>query len=880
MNSPFSGTTPVSRRAFLQAAAAQGFVAFLADPALLKAESAAPPSKGLCVTICNHWSYIGIGWQLGIESCVLSVTDAMELADRPPHAKTCLNLDARAYEFMAEKFPEVAERLRAQLAAGKLELIGGTYGQPMGTTISGESNIRQMVVGRAVIRKALGYDMVTFLEEEEFTHPQVPQLAVLAGFRYASLAQLDTWGRAGCPRHEFNVVDWKGMDGTTIRCVPKNSLFGYSPDPKTPVDSPPFKKLQALGKPLLFTWEEFGWESPEQPAYLSAPARYQALAEQQPVEFVTLKEYLDKHGTGPQEVVTLRMDDWDKSLTWGLGGDQVRIMDRQVEGLLLAAELFDAVAFKLGARTQARSLDEAWKHRLASQSHDVGLCEYSRWQGDRMAPANRLEDFHNFTWGTIGYQHLDAAQQQAQPMLEASLKYIAARTNANAGSRPTVALTVFNPLGWSRTDLVTTGRIYPIPGGTRQLSVRNREGKAVPSQMTRQRQDADGNLVVAEMSFAATNLPPVGYDTYYVDYLPGPTLAVETETALHLNPSSLVMENEHLRLRLDPTTGGVAALLHKPSGHEMLDEAEGAFPRLTGRPNPNLSRKPNPPAFFDTAKSKAQLDWLAKGPLQAEVRARHSLPYLEFETRVSLTAGVPYVEVYVRMLCQVPPHSDAAPANIKEGYWLSLHPAFPVNEVLRDFPFGIEETRNTTFHALTFVDLLGKDGGLLVLHPGTQFFRRDERGVVGNLVMREWESHFTREYGWPIYAKYRYRLMPHAAGMTHSERLRAASAFSRPPLCVVTPAGKGDQPLRKSFLEVAPGGVQLCAFRHRLDVGLELRVFEVEGQRQEATLKLGFPVDDAVETDLLGNKLADAPLKDDAIRTGIEPWKIRTFRLW
>jgi alpha-mannosidase len=829
------------------------------------------------VTICNHWSYIGIGWQLGIESCVLSVTDAMELADRPPHAKTCLNLDARAYEFMAEKFPEVAERLRGQLAAGKLELIGGTYGQPMGTTISGESNIRQMVVGREVIRKALGYEMVTFLEEEEFTHPQVPQLAALAGYRYASLAQLDTWGRAGCPRHEFNVVDWKGMDGTTIRCMPKNSLFGYSPDLKKLVDSAPFKKLQALGKPLLFTWEEFGWESPEQPAYLSAPARYQALTEQQPVEFVTLKEYLDKHGAGPQEVVSLRMDDWDKSLTWGLGGDQVRIMDRKVEGMLLAAEMFDAVASTLGAPSQARSLDEVWKHLLAAQSHDVGLCEYSRWQGDRMAPANRIEDFHNFTWGTIGYHHLDAAQQQAQSLLDASLKHIAARTSANAGSRLTQALKVFNPLGWPRTDMVMTGRIYPIPGGTRQLSVRNRAGQAVPFQVIRQMQDANGNLEVAEMAFAATDLPSAGYDTYYLDFLPQSAPAVET--ALRLDQSSLVIENEHLRVRLDPATRGVAALLHKPTGHDMLDGADGAFPRLSGRPNPNLSRKPNPPAFFDTAKSKAQLDWLAKGPLQAELRARHSLPYLEFETRVSLAAGAPYVEVYVRILCQVPPHSDAAPANIKEGYWLSLRPAFPVTEVLRDFPFGIEETRNTTFHALTLVDLLGKEGGLLVLHPGTQFFRRDEGGAVGNLVMREWESHFTREYGWPIYAEYRYRLMPHAPGMTHSDRLRAASAFSRPPLCVVAPTGVGDLPLKKSFFEVAPTGVQLSALRHKPDAGIELRVVEVEGRHQEATLKLGFPFEDAVETDLLGNQLADAPLKDGAIRTGVEPWKIRTFAL-
>ena len=115
---------------------------------------------------------------------------------------------------------------------------------------------------------------MTFLEEEEFSHPQVPQLAKLAGYTYTSLAQLDTWGRAGCPEQDLNSLQWQGMDGTAMPCVPKNALFGAPADAKQLVASPVFKKLTALGKPLLFTWEEFGWDDPEHPAYLSVPARY------------------------------------------------------------------------------------------------------------------------------------------------------------------------------------------------------------------------------------------------------------------------------------------------------------------------------------------------------------------------------------------------------------------------------------------------------------------------------------------------------------------------------------------------------------------------------------------------------------------------------
>ncbi len=166
-----------SRRRFLKLSLAGGIGGAVALPLWTHtAGAAAPQGPDFCVALYNHWSYIGIGWQLGIESCVLAVTDAMEMVDREPHVKTCLEMDARCYEFMAEKFPEVAARLVKNLAAGKLELIGGSYAQPMGTTIGGESNIRQIVVGRETIRKALGYNMTTMLHEEEFTHPQLPQL--------------------------------------------------------------------------------------------------------------------------------------------------------------------------------------------------------------------------------------------------------------------------------------------------------------------------------------------------------------------------------------------------------------------------------------------------------------------------------------------------------------------------------------------------------------------------------------------------------------------------------------------------------------------------------------------------------------------------------
>ncbi|MCC7086510.1 MAG: hypothetical protein IT427_16040 [Pirellulales bacterium] len=886
----------ITRRNLLKAGLATGMGAMIFEPSDSSKAWAEEKNDHFCLVLCNHWSYTGIGWQSGIESNVLSVTDAMEIVDLEPHIKTCINLDARAFELIAEKFPEVANRLKDYLAAGKLELIGGTYGQPMGTSISGEANIRQLVLGCETIRKALDYEMVTFLEEEEFAHPQVPQLAAGAGYKYASMAQMDTWGKTGIPYVEHNVVNWKGVDGTKIPCIPRHSLTRPYLNVQNLTEQPAFKKLRAQGIPLIFGWEEFGWEDPEHPASkagtkLENPLpdlypvdwitlrNFRTLAGKYSVEFVTLKEYLDKYGKDPKETVDLPMEAFNKWLTWGLGGDQVRILDRKIQGLLLAAELFDAAAVALGAKSQAESLEKAWKDLLASQSHDVGLCEYSRWQSDRMAPLERIEDTHNFPWGALGYNLMDSAQKQGQASLDATLSTLTSRINSREKKHGQLAVTVFNPLDKDRSDLVMTGRVFPLPIKTEAIVVKDRTGRVLPTQVVKCEKDRQGNLVMAELAFPASMVPSAGYDTFYLESTTGPQPEVKTDLAY--DESQLLLENEFLRVKLDPKTGAVASLIHKSSGLEMIAGKQGAFPHFTGTPNPNLSRRPQPPARYDSAASQARLDWYAKGPLFVTVRAHHRWKYLNFESRVTLSAGRPYVEIISRVFTQVPPlFAGTGPLDLNSAYWLSFKPAFDVAKVVRDYPLAVEATEKSAFHALTFADLIGKDAGLLVLHPGTQWFARDKEGTVGNLIMREWESLFTNEYGWPLYAEYRHALMPHGREeMTNAERLRAAAGFTQPLLCRIGAPQAGELPPSKSFLRVAPDSIMLSAFRKKTSSGMELRVVETEGQPADAGIEIGMPVAGAVETNLRGRKIGAVSHRKNKLLIHVDPWKIRTFEV-
>jgi hypothetical protein len=288
-------------------------------------------------------------------------------------------------------------------------------------------------------------------------------------------------------------------------------------------------------------------------------------------------------------------------------------------------------------------------------------------------------------------------------------------------------------------------------------------------------------------------------------------------------------------------------------------------------PNPNFSLHPSPPANYDSATSEERLDWVARGPLFATVRARHQWKYMLYETQVTLCARRPYVDVVGRVFTRVPLlFRDIGPVDMHTGYWLSFTPAFGVSQVVRDYPLAVEATVKNTFHALTFADLMGKEGGLL-LHPGTQWFARDHKGAVGNLLMREWASHFDGEYGWPLYSEYRHALWPHGLDeLSNAARLRAAAAFTRPLLCHVDIPRDGKQPSAKSFIELKPGTLLLSSFR-KTKQGLELHVLENEGQAAEATVQVSLPVKKAVETDLLGRQIGEVTHQKGRLAFRMEP---------
>ena len=395
-------------------------------------------------------------------------------------------------------------------------------------------------------------------------------------------------------------------------------------------------------------------------------------------------------GRAARKPSILPMDAWNKSLTWGLGGDQVRVLDRKVEGLLLAAELFDAVAVAPRGQVAGGTAGEGMEGPLGLAEPRRGALRVLALAGrphGPLRPDRGLSQLH------LGRDRLQPPRRR--PETGAGRPRRRPRSRSRSGSTRKAASTG----SWPSPCSIRTpgsgptwrrrGRIYPIAReGRRESSSRTAPGRVVPSQTRQERQGQGGQPGRGRGGLPGKGLsrrPATTPITWSWHAQPrGPP----SPTGLRVDEAKLVLENEHRPRRARSRDRGAwPASSTRSPGARRSTASRGAFPHFTGRPNPNLSLKPSPPARYDSATSKGQLDWLAKGPLLATLRAQHHWPYLTFETRVTLAAGLARLWRWSRACwpwCRRTP--TPRPPDIKEGYWVSLGLAFEPATVLRDYP--------------------------------------------------------------------------------------------------------------------------------------------------------------------------------------------------
>ena len=525
----------------------------------------------------ESWKRAGVGdeqpWVRPFQQPGLTlVHEHLEMARRDPDYSFVLaELDYLKPYW--DVFPEDRAYVRQLLADGRLELMGGTYNEPNTNLTAAENTARNAVYGVAYQRDVLGGTPATAWQLDVFGHdPQFPGMMADAGLSSSSWARgpFHEWG----PRWNRGPESIEAPPGCDDAAMQFASEFNWT--------SP---SGMALLTAYMANHYSAGWWMDSAASLSDAEEEtYRLFSELK--EVAATKNVLLPVGTDyspPNKWVTEIQRDWNARYVWpqfvsatpreffaaaraemenrqGFSpqtrdmnpvytGKDVSYIDtkqaqRDGENTLLAAEKFSTIAALLGARYPTEAFDKAWRQLLFGAHHDgITGSESDQVYLDLLG----------------GWRE---ALELSREALDGALGHIGRHVDTSGDG---LAVTVFNPMSWVRTD-VTRVELRFDGVTTAGVTLRDDAGRDVPFVIEREERHGDGSLAAVALVFLAEGVPALGYRTYWA--VPARELAT---SAVWSRQQGDAIENDRYRVEVAGERGGaIVRLLDKQAGKDLL----------------------------------------------------------------------------------------------------------------------------------------------------------------------------------------------------------------------------------------------------------------------------------------------------------------------
>lgn len=764
----------------------------------------------------------------------LVIRTSVERLHRYPEARTVLELDAHSYEHLAAHSPSDVEALRSALATGRLEVVNGTYAQPLAPTVGGEANLRHFFYGLAAIERILGTRVESFVAGEPQFVPQLPQILSDCGIE--NLVFRTHWAPFGTdPEIDADLIRWRGPDGSEVRTVPRYSFMDYR---LQQADHPGVQNAGLTGDDFE-VWtnldkEQFAAEAERREIRRPLVTR---LADPKPPEspfpglvaasrspgsrMVTVREYCElPHRDQPR--VSYTIDDIPTTIPWGLAGEQLHREQAAAETALLTAERLDAILQTMSAPGEQQELDAAWKCLMRGQHHDLHLC--APWHSVR----------HGLSMGEIGCRFAREGREQAEGVTSKALERLAERFGPQSSDGR--AFLLFNPSPWPRRELVG------LPGTDGQSDVWCR-GTRLESQLIRN--DAREPTVAL-----LADLPPLGVEVVVLRAGTGGAPAESEAAELDISVDPIARE-----ARIPSAGGGYLTVwsrgrLERSTVDRILLEEEG----------PALRRYRVEGRIVDLP----FVQWLTAIP---------DLCRIDLRTEIDFGNGL-------HPGPQMADHCSELAYYIQDHRKLCLNFESEFSRSFCDSPFLLAEPTGPRITAGSLLGLERDQGGCLAIHHrGTPGWHLDrESGLARNVLAwgpEQWlyASDDSITPGRSRYTAVRGRHRYHhqiARPASRLEALRSAHDFRLPVLAVEVRHTTGKRSAPWSFLEIEPETVVLTALFAR-DGRTHARLWNASDEPADASLIGGRAVDTGVSLRLEEQASCGWPR--------LRPWGVQTLRL-
>ncbi|HOW88739.1 MAG TPA: glycoside hydrolase family 38 C-terminal domain-containing protein, partial [Elusimicrobiales bacterium] len=456
---------------------------------------------------------------------------------------------AAYYEWMEQLYPELFKEMKEKIKEGRWEVTGGSWIEPDCNLISGTSWARQLLYGKRYLKEKVGTDVTLGWNPDSFGYNwNMPQFYREAGID-AFITQKIGWNDTNVFPHR--VFWWQSPDGSRVL-----SYFPF--DYVNTVDNPgrlvdwlrQFEANTGFRKMLVLfgVGDHGGGPSLEM---IDRAEKLKTLDIFPSIEYGTARAHLDWLKTQPLEDLPVWNDELYLEYHQGTFTTQAdtKKANRETETLLSNTEKFTTLATLAGGRKPGPELKEAWKDVLFNQFHDI-------------LPGSSIREVY-----IDAKKRYDQARESAGFQLGRALGTIAERidTSRLTAGKP---IAVFNPLAWERRDVV---RLALPLGDELPCAVFDASGREVPSQVV-----VKGPLK-REVLFIADKVPALGYSLYELrrqppSAFPGP------------KAGDSWLENDALRVEIDPASGWVSSIKDKKTGREVLSGPGNRLQLLEDRP--------------------------------------------------------------------------------------------------------------------------------------------------------------------------------------------------------------------------------------------------------------------------------------------------------
>ena len=764
---------------------------------------------------------------------------------------------AIVYEMMEHYYPDIYKSMVQRAQTKNWIPVSSTWTQMDENMPDGESLVRQFLFGQKETKERFGHYVRVAWQPDVFGHPSsMPQIARKAGVEFF------LFNRPHDPNRP-PIIWWQGLDGTRVLgySTPDEYVGTLDHHRTTEMSMINAQKMGVKNIMLLYgTGDHGGGPNPNDVAMIS---KLNASPHDVNVKTTNVEDYFDLLLTEKKDFPVV--DGELNSVFEGCYTTQsdMKRHNRQAEQLLFAAEKMSEIAVVNRFRDYypTRDIGEAWKLALLNQTHDL------------------------LPGSGIGPIYKDAARQyeeifeRGQRALDFSLQCIGLHVDTRGEGIP---LVVYNPQSWDRTDLVTA-EISASSLPPKMLATHGQE--AMPVQVLKP-VSHDGHGERATIAFLARQVPQMGLKLYRIIPATGSSTLSTSQVEAGLRPRPY-LENDFLKVEINPTNGNIARLFDKKAHREVF-KGEGDF-LVALEETTNQAMKLSPeyagPAWdigltgvkWDMDKG-ASVELIEPGPVRASLRVVQKFRQSVFTRDISLAAGIPRVDVQMT----IDWHERST--FLKVGFPVSVSSP----QVTAEIPYGAIARDQTGKEMVMgkWVDVSGADYGVAILNNGRHGFDAKDnvirisaiRGPVSPDPRTDEGKH---SFGYSVY--------PHQGGWKEGKVGFQALEFNSPLPSLQEPIHKGsDDQTRESaglpgafsFVKTGSDHVILYAMKQMegfYDTDSILRFFECEGREGEVTVQFPFKVR-AVETNLLEETLG-AIGDGQTIKFHIKPWEITSIRI-